>query len=159
MVVDISHNSASFSRRNRSKIAVPQSQTSHWAKKIAAIRNHTLVVATYFGWFPDVCDASETLQKPRKTGGSRVQRVGFRGCFLSRSDFFELRLRSLAICDFEVAAIRVTKHTILPKGPFDTKNATVPETVVFCYRGSILLSILIRCRFFPGKTASKLLSR
>ena len=53
---------ASFSRRNRSKIAVSQSQQSHWA-----------------------------------------------GCFLSRSDFFELRLQSLAICDFEVAAIRVTK--------------------------------------------------
>ena len=42
---------ASFSRRNRSKIAVSQSQKSHWAKKIAAIRNHTLVVATYFGGF------------------------------------------------------------------------------------------------------------
>ena len=28
---------------------------------------------------------------------------------MSRSDFFELRLQSLAICDFEVAAIRVTK--------------------------------------------------
>ena len=40
---------ASFSRRNRSKIAVSQSQKSHWAKKIAAIRNHTLVVATYSG--------------------------------------------------------------------------------------------------------------
>ena len=34
---------------------------------------------------------------------------GFRGCFRSRSDFLELRLQSLAICDFEVAAIRVTK--------------------------------------------------
>ena len=52
---------ASFSRRNRSKIAVSQSQKSHWAKKIAAIRNHTLVVATYFGGFPDPCGASETL--------------------------------------------------------------------------------------------------
>ena len=40
---------ASFSRRNRSKIAVSQSQKSHWAKKIAAIQNHTLVVATYSG--------------------------------------------------------------------------------------------------------------
>ena len=48
------------------------------------------------------------LKRSRKTGGSQVQRVGFRGCFRSRSDFFELRLQSLAICDFEVAAIRVT---------------------------------------------------
>ena len=52
---------ASFSRRNRSKIAVSQSQKSHWAKKIAAIRNHTLVVATYSGGFADPCGASETL--------------------------------------------------------------------------------------------------
>ena len=52
---------ASFSRRNRSKIAVSQSQKSHWAKKIAAIQNHTLVVATYSGGFPDPCGASETL--------------------------------------------------------------------------------------------------
>ena len=52
---------ASFSRRNRSKIAVSQSQKSHWAKKIAAIRNHTLVVATISGGFPALGDASETL--------------------------------------------------------------------------------------------------
>ena len=76
-------------------------------QKIAAIRNHTLVVATISGGFPDV--TPETLQKPRKIGRSRVQRVGFRGCFLSRSDFSELRLQSLAICDFEVAAIRITE--------------------------------------------------
>ena len=50
-----------------------------------------------------------------KTGDSRVQRVGFRGCFRSRSDFFELRLPSLAICDFEVAPIRVTK--LMTAGP------------------------------------------
>ena len=50
---------ASFSRRNRSKIAVSQSQKSHSARKIAAIRNHTLVVATYFGGFADPCGASE----------------------------------------------------------------------------------------------------
>ena len=31
------------------------------------------------------------------------------GVFGGRSDFFELRLQSLAICDYEVAAIRVTK--------------------------------------------------
>ena len=52
---------ASFSRRNRSKIAMSQSQKSHWTKKIAAIRNHTLVVATYSGGFPDPCGDSETL--------------------------------------------------------------------------------------------------
>ena len=52
---------ASFSRRNRSKIAVSQSQKSHWAKKIAAIQNYTLVVATYSGGFPDPCGAFETL--------------------------------------------------------------------------------------------------
>ena len=44
-----------------------------------------------------------------KLADSRVQRVGFRGCFRSRSDFFELRLQSLAICDFEIAAIRVKR--------------------------------------------------
>ena len=32
-----------------------------------------------------------------------------------------------------------------PKGPFRTKNAIAMEIVVFCYRGSILLSALIRC--------------
>ena len=101
---------ASFSCRNRSKIAVSQSHKPHWAQKTAAIRNHTLVVATYSGRCLDLCDASETLQKPRKTGGCWVQRVGFRGCFwVAVIDFFELRLQSLAICDFEVAAIRVTK--------------------------------------------------
>ena len=52
---------AGFSRRNRSKIAVSQSQQSHRAKKIAAIQNHTLVVTTYSGGFPDPCGASETL--------------------------------------------------------------------------------------------------
>ena len=30
---------ASFSRRNRDTIAMSQSQKSHWAKKVAAIRN------------------------------------------------------------------------------------------------------------------------
>ena len=52
---------ASFSRRNRNKITMSQSQNSHWAKKIAAIRNHTFVVATISGRFLDLCDASETL--------------------------------------------------------------------------------------------------
>ena len=52
---------ASFSRRNRNKIAVSQSQKSHWAKKVAAIQNRTLVVATFSGGFPDPCGASETL--------------------------------------------------------------------------------------------------
>ena len=51
---------ASFSRRNHSKIAV-KSQKSHWAKKIAAIQNHTLVVAPYSGGFADPCGASEIL--------------------------------------------------------------------------------------------------
>ena len=78
---------ASFSRRNHSKIAVSQSQKSHWAKKIAAIQNHTLVVATYSGGFPRpmwrFCNTIKTTQ----TGGSRVQRVGLKGCFRSRSDF------------------------------------------------------------------------
>ena len=48
---------ASFAPRNRSvaitKIAL--------GKNIAAIRNHTLVVTTIFGGFPDMCDASATL--------------------------------------------------------------------------------------------------
>ena len=49
----------------------------------------------------------DTFQKYRGQGSILPSR--FRGCFLSRSDSFELRLQSLAICDFEVAAIRVTK--------------------------------------------------
>ena len=114
---------ASFFCRNRSKIAV--SQKSHWAKKIAAIQNHTLVVATYSGGFADPCGASETLSKPHKTGSSRVQKVGFRGCFWSRSDFFELRLQSLAICDFEVTAIRVTK--VSPHSSKTSISTNLPE--------------------------------
>ena len=35
----------------------------------------------------------------------------------------------------------------LPKGPFRTKNAIAMEIVVFCYCGSILLSVPIRCHF------------
>ena len=77
---------ASFSHRNRSEIAVLQSQKSHCAKTIAAIRNHTLVVATTSGGFPDLCDASETPKRQRKTSGSRVQRVGFRGVSAVASD-------------------------------------------------------------------------
>ena len=114
LAIITSKSHASFSRSNRSKIAVLQSQKLHWAQKIAAIRNRTLIVAMISGGF-DLCDASETLQKPCKNGGSRVQRVGFRGCFLSRSDSFELRLHSLAICDFEVAAIRATKPQHCPE--------------------------------------------
>ena len=38
---------ASLSSRNRNKMTVSQSQKSHCANKIAAIRNHNLVVATY----------------------------------------------------------------------------------------------------------------
>ena len=45
-----------------------------------------------------------------------------------------------------------------PKGPFRTKNAIAMEIVVFCYRGSILLSYRFAA-IFPRKTASKLLSR
>ena len=37
----------------------------------------------------------------------------FQRCFRSRNDFFELRLQSLAICDFEVAAVWVTKVVML----------------------------------------------
>ena len=41
------------------------------------------------------------------------------GCFRSRNDFFELRLQSLVIRDFEVAAIRVTKvHTFFERVSF-----------------------------------------
>ena len=40
-----------------------------------------------------------------------------------------------------------------PKGPFRTKNSTAPESIVFCYRRSFLLSILFSCRFFLEKQA------
>ena len=58
---------ASFPHKNHSKIAVSQSQKSHWAKKIAAIQNHTLVVATCSGGVPDLCGASETQKEQRET--------------------------------------------------------------------------------------------
>ena len=38
-----------------------------------------------------------------------------------------------------------------PKGPFRTKNAIAMEIVVVCYRGSILLSVPIRCHFAQEK--------
>ena len=42
-------------------------------------------------------------------GEYRTSSLHAKESVLSRSDFFELRLQSLAICDFEVDAIRVTK--------------------------------------------------
>ena len=53
----------------------------------------------------------------------------------------------------------------LPKGPFRTKNAIALKSVVKYYRGSILLSVPIRCRFSQEKKhpnyvrGSELLSR
>ena len=40
-----------------------------------------------------------------------------------------------------------------PKGPFRTKNSTAPESVVFCYRRSFLLSVPFPCFFFWEKTS------
>ena len=76
----------SFSSRNRDKIAVSQSQKSHWAKKNHCDSESHPCSRNVFWGFPDPCGASET-QKKHKTGGSRVQGVSFRGCFRSRSDF------------------------------------------------------------------------
>ena len=67
------------------EIAIKSPQKSHWAKKIVAIRNHSLVVATCSVRFPYLCG---TAEKSHRTGGSRVQRLGFRGCFRSRNEFF-----------------------------------------------------------------------
>ena len=39
----------------------------------------------------------------------------------------------------------------LPKGPFRTKNSTGPESVVFCYRRSFLLSVPFSCFSFGSK--------
>ena len=89
-------------------IAVSQSQNLHWGKKSLRFG----ITPLESQWFPGGFLTYAMFLKHDKnqaTGGSRVQGVGFRGCFLSRSDFFELRLQSPAICDFEVAAIRVTK--------------------------------------------------
>ena len=53
----------------------------------------------------------------------------------------------------------------MPKGPFRTKNAIAMEIVVFCYRGSVLLSAPIRCHLNQEKQypnyycGSELLSR
>ena len=41
----------------------------------------------------------------------------------------------------------------LPKGPFRTKMSTAPESVVFCYRRSFLLSVPFSCLFFLEKQA------
>ena len=38
-----------------------------------------------------------------------------------------------------------------PKGPFGTKNAIARKIVVKYYRGSILLSVPIRCHFSQEK--------
>ena len=72
---------ASFSRRNRNKIAVSQSQKSHWAKKIAAIQNHTLVVATYSGGFPDPCGAFETQKNHTKPAIPESKELASEGVF------------------------------------------------------------------------------
>ena len=40
-----------------------------------------------------------------------------------------------------------------PKGPFRTKNAMAPKTVVFYYCRSILLCVLICCAIFPKKNS------
>ena len=119
---------------NRWRLAITTSKSQAFPAEITVkskCRNHenrigskkSLQFTTYSEGFPDPCGASEKFWKPHKTGGSRVQRVGFRGCFRSRNDFFELRLQSLAICDFEVAAIRVTKHT--PEHREDAKHRSL----------------------------------
>ena len=43
------------------------------------------------------------------------------------------------------------------KGPFRSKNAIAMEVVVFCYRGSILLSVPTSCHFSqaPKRVVSK----
>ena len=87
-----------------------QSQKSHWAKKIAAIRNHTLVVATYSG---GVSQTHVALLKHYKNHTKLAvpdsKELASEGVFGVAVIFFELRLQSQAICDYEVAAIRVTK--------------------------------------------------
>ena len=40
-----------------------------------------------------------------------------------------------------------------PKGPFRTKNSTAPESVVFCYCRSFLLSVPFSCLLFLEKQA------
>ena len=48
-------------------------------------------------------------------------------------------------------------RTSPPKGPFRTKNAIALKILVFCYRGSILLSVPICCRFFfPRKNSIRI---
>ena len=45
---------------------------------------------------------------------------------------------------------------LITKRSFSYQNAVAMDAVVFCYRSRILLCILIRCLFFPRKTASEL---
>ena len=94
---------ASFSRRNRSKIAMSQSQKSHWAKKIAAMQSHTLVVATYSRGFQTHVALLKHYKNQTKLAVPESKDLASEGVAVI---FFELRLQSLAICDFEVAAIR-----------------------------------------------------
>ena len=42
---------------------------------------------------------------------------------------------------------------VFPNGPFRTKNSTAPESVVFCYRRSCLLSVPFSCLFFSRITS------
>ena len=56
------------SMRNHNKITVPQSQKSHWPKRIATILNHGLVVTRSSGVTAALWSASR-----KKTGGSRAQ--------------------------------------------------------------------------------------
>ena len=96
---------------------------------------------------------SGEIPRNKKENITRITKcLGFRGCepwvntvlfwaecFLKGRRLQPSRVFRTARCPrFQVSC---------PKGPFHTKNAIVMEVVVFCYRGSILLSMPIRCTF------------
>ena len=47
---------------NEQSKEIEKKKNKDWRVRVTAVRNHTLVVATISGGFPDLCDASETLQ-------------------------------------------------------------------------------------------------
>ena len=101
---------ASFSRGNRNKSQCHNHKNRIGPPKSRRFRITALCSQRMLGRFQTFVALQKHSKRPHKTGGSRVQRVGFRACFRSRSEFFELQLQSLAICVFIVAAIRVTKR-------------------------------------------------
>ena len=89
---------------------------------------------------------SKTSQKPEKN--------------LKKKENFRLFFELFRPCGWEASGTPFRTffrafqgEVFLPKGPFRTKSSTAPESVVFCYRRSFLLSVPFSCLFFLEKQA------